>query len=422
MASKTISLLVGTRKGAFLLNSSDNRKTWQISDPIMLGHIIYHVVADPRDRKHVVMAAKAGHLGPTVYHSADGGKSWTESKTPPQFPKALCEGGEVPENSPKHSTEGSTESGTESSTESQKPDPEKDVVHPSAETTAPGSAKARAVESVFWLTPGHASEPGKWYAGTAPAGMFISNDHGQTWEPVSGFNDHPMYSKWTKDGATPGGLLLHSINIDPRDKNHLYIGISVGGVFESTDGGKDWTPLNRGQQAEFLPDQAAEWGQDPHCIVMHPKNPDRLYQQNHCGIYRLDRPSNTWERIGKNMPSDVGDIGFPIVLDPKNPDKAWVFPMDGSDVWPRTSPGGKPAVYMTDDAGKSWKRQDAGLPASKAYFTVKRQAMCGDSEDSVGLYFGTSQGEIWASDDNGDNWKCLVSYLPEIYSITVNEG
>jgi hypothetical protein len=150
---------------------------------------------------------------------------------------------------------------------------------------------------------------------------------------------------------------------------------------------------------------------------MCPTNPDRLYQQNHCGIYRIDRPSDEWVRIGKRMPPSVGDIGFPLVVHPRNADTAWVFPMDGTQVWPRTSPGGKPAVYGTHDAGETWERMDAGLPREQAWWTVKRQAMTADASDPVGLYFGTTSGELWVSRDEGRRWSCIASHLPEIYAV-----
>ena len=175
--------------------------------------------------------------------------------------------------------------------------------------------------------------------------------------------------------------------------------------------------MNAGCAATFLPAEA-ETGHDPHCVRMHPLRPDRLYQQNHCGIYRIDRPSTRWERIGDNMPADVGDIGFPVELHPRDPDTAWVFPMDGTDVWPRTSPDGRPAVFVTHDAGASWERQDTGLPA-RGWLTVKRQAMTTDSADPVGVYFGTTSGEIWASADEGAHWRRIAEHLPEIYSIEV---
>lgn len=371
---KQISLLIGTRKGAFVLRGDDKRQSWQVSPPIYLGHIIYHMVADPRSGKVILIAAKTGHLGPTVFRSSDGGETWKESSQPPAFPKV------------------------------------------------PGSQKGRAVDNVFWLSPGHETEKGVWYAGTAPAGLFRSENDGDTWQPVSGFNDNPMYEQWMATGPTPAGQMVHSVRIDPRDPNHLYLGVSVGGVFESTDKGKNWKPLNKGCAAEFLPDADVEFGHDPHCLIVHELQPDRLYQQNHCGIYSLERPSNTWTRIGDNMPKEVGDIGFPIVANPRNPDHIWVFPMDGTTVWPRTSPDGKPAAYVSYNGGKEWTRQDKGFPERDAYFTVKRQAMTADSQPSLGLYLGTSGGEVWGSSDEGNTWSCLVRYLPEIYSLTVLES
>jgi hypothetical protein len=146
-------------------------------------------------------------------------------------------------------------------------------------------------------------------------------------------------------------------------------------------------------------------------------NPDRLYQQNHCGIYRIDRPSTTWQRIGKSMPKKIGDVGFTMVVHPRNDDTAWVLPMDGTDVWPRTSPGGEPAVYVTRNGGKTWRRQADGMPVSQAWWTIKRQAMCADDRDPIGLYFGTTSGELWASRDEGAKWKCVARHLPEIYAL-----
>lgn len=366
-------LLVGTRKGAFLYRSDPARARWSLSGPHFLGHIIHHVVLDPRDHRTMLIAAKTGHLGPTVYHSKDCGRTWQESTRPPAFPKA-----------------------------------------------ADGSS-GEAVDHVFWLTPGHASQPGVWYAGTSPQALFRSEDGGVTWAGVRGFNEHPLRRDWIGPqgvGGTPDGPKMHSILVDPRDARHLYLAMSGGGVFESTDEGATWQPLNRGHVADFMPEKYPEFGQDPHCVALHPHQPDRLYMQSHCGIYRIDRPADTWVRIGENMPRAIGDIGFPVVLHPRDPNTAWVFPMDGSDVWPRVSPGGKPAVYRTRDAGKTWQRQDRGLPRKHAYFTVKRQCFAADAETPVGLYFGNTQGEVWHSLDEGRSWSVLAAWLPQIYSVT----
>jgi photosystem II stability/assembly factor-like uncharacterized protein len=366
-------LLVGTRKGAWILVADSERQGWSIGGPMFLGHIANHLVLDPRDQQTLLLGAKTGHLGPTVFRSSDLGLSWQEASAPPAF-----EGG----------------------------DPH-----------------GRSVNAVFWLTPGHADEPGVWYAGGSPQGLFRSEDGGDTWAPVSGWNDHPRWLEWAEwpdTEGTPDGSMLHSVNVDPRDPAHLYIGLSGGGVFESTDGGQDWRPLNQGCRADFLPDPYPEFGHDPHTLRLHPRMPDRLYQQNHCGIYRLDRPSEAWERIGDNMPRDVGDIGFPIELHPRDPDTVWVFPMDGTDVWPRTSPDGRPAAYRSRDAGASWQRLDGGLP-ERGWLTVKRQAMTTDDRDPVGVYFGTTAGEVWGSVDEGESWAPIVRHLPEIYSVEVGD-
>jgi photosystem II stability/assembly factor-like uncharacterized protein len=366
-----VSLLVATRKGAFIYTADAARRAWKVTGPMFFGHTVHHMLADPRDGRTLLVAARTGHLGPTVFRSGDRGKSWKEASKPPAFPK-------VPE-----------------------------------------GEKGRVVDHVFWLTPGHASEPGVWYAGTSPQGIFRSEDGGDTWAPVSGFNDNPMYSKWTggEQDGTPDGPKTHSILVDPRDAKHLYFGLSSGGVFESTDRGASWQPLNAGCRIDFLPDPYPEYGHDPHCIRLHPLAPDVLWQQNHCGIYRMDRKQGQWTRVGEKMPKKVGDIGFPIVLHPRDPDTAWVFPMDGGSVWPRVSPGGKPAAYVTRNAGRSWQRQDAGLPREQGWFTVKRQAMSVDAGDPVGLYFGTTGGELWASRNEGEKWSCIARHLPEIYSV-----
>lgn len=240
----------------------------------------------------------------------------------------------------------------------------------------------RSVNHTFWLTPAHANEPNVWYAGTSPQGLFRSNDGGLSWEPFSIINDDPQFRKWmdTVQDGTPDGPKMHSVTVDPRDPKHLYVAMSGGGVHETRDGGKTWKLLIDGLEVVegFGFNKADPTFHDPHCMRMCPTNPERLYQQNHCGIYRIDRPSKTWERIGLNMPKQVGDIGLRLALHPRDDKTAYVFPMDGSGVWPRTSLAGKPAAHVTRNAGKSWQRLDAGLPKGQAWWTLKRQAFATD--------------------------------------------
>ena len=367
---RRVVLLVGTRKGAFIYYGDAARARWKLDGPHHLGEIVNHLVLDPRDGETMLMAARAGHLGPTIFRSTDFGRTWTEAVQPPAFPKAAS------------------------------------------------GEKGRAVDFTFWLSPGHRNEPGAWYAGASPPALFRSEDGGATWRSIDSFNNHPMYDKWNRPGeGAPDGAQLSWVTIDPRNAAHFYLVSSNGGLFETTDRGISWKPLNKGVEANFMPDPYPEYGQDVHALRMHPAMPDRLYQQNHCGIYRLDRPGDTWVRIGNNMPRDIGDIGFGIVVHPRDPNVAWVFPMDGTTVWPRTSPDGRPAVYRTRNAGSNWTRQDRGLPREHAWFTVKRQAFCADDCDPVGIYFGTTSGELWMSPNEGQSWRLIAAHLPHIYSV-----
>jgi hypothetical protein len=379
MASQK-SLLISTTKGAFVLDAGPGRRAWKVRGPFHFGSVCHDMRLDPRDGRTLLASATGGHLGPTIYRSTNRGRTWTEAKRPPSFEK-----GRAPAKGKRRTTKG------------------------------------LAVTSCFWLEPGHPEDPDAWYCGTTPAGLFRSTDGGNTWRGVKGVNSSPIWGEWNMkgDNEPPGGSMMHSIQIDPRDKRRMYASVSTGGTAETRDQGKTWKPYNAGLEIDFEPGEPGDWGHDPHCMVIHPADPDRLYQQNHCGIYALDRrEGDRWTRVGRRMPKKIGDIGFPMVGHPTDPDTVWVFPMDGTRVWPRTSPGGKPAVYRTRDGGKRWERLDKGLPQANGWYTVKRQCMCADDDGrNTGVYFGTTSGDVWASRNGGDSWSRIAEGLPHVYAV-----
>ena len=281
--------------------------------PMFLGHIVQHAVLDPRDGRTLLVGARTGHLGPTVFRSTDLGATWTEATRPPAFTAGEPLGRSLRDGVLAHAraTRASRASGTRAARR--------------RACSAPRTAATRGSRSTGW-------------------------------------NDHPMWETWAEwpEENTPDGSMLHSVIVDPRDPATSTSGCRAAACSRAPTAAATGRRSTTGSRPTSCPSPTPEFGHDPHCVRLHPLRPDRLYQQNHCGIYRMDRPDGRWVRIGDNMPRDVGDIGFPIELHPRDPDTAWVFPMDGTDVWPRTSPDGRPAVYVTRDAGASWTRCDDG--------------------------------------------------------------
>ena len=362
--AKQLLVLIGTRKGAFILaGDPDGRgsaESWRLSGPLCEGWPINHFRHDPATGA-LLAGGGSPWYGAAVWRSDDLGASWTHSS------QGITYGDDGP-----------------------------------------------AMRSVWHVEP----VGDVLYAGVEPAGLFKSLDGGASWTHVEGLRNHPSRPGWQPGNV---GLICHTVFAHPSDADRMWVAISAVGCFATEDGGETWEARNHGVRVDGLPDPYPETGQCVHKMVAAAGRPDRLYQQNHCGIYRLNRPATRWTRVGRNMPTDVGDIGFGVVPHPRDPDTAWVFPMDGTGDWSRTSPGGKPAVYRTSDAGASWERQDAGLPTEQAWWTVKRQAMAADARDPVGLYLGNTSGELWASDDEGASFHCLFRHLPQIFSVTAGQ-
>mgnify|MGYP001583721387 CR=1 FL=1 len=361
MAEK-VYVCVGTKKGLFLLSASKGRDKFQVAGPYLAGQIVYDAYLDTRGKPTVLAAGLSWWWGAKVFRSPNLGKTFDQTKTAPEFGKK-----------------------------------DKDK---------------RTLKNVWSLTPGNGKRD--LWAGVEPASLFYSPDLGDSWESIRGLNDHKDHSAWNPGN---GGLALHSII---PDGDRISIAISAAGHYRSDDGGKTWTAKNQGVPAGFNPeDKWPRIGQCVHKIAAHPGVPGRMYMQNHGGVddlpdtsvLRSDDYGDTWQPIAKGLP---GDFGFPVVSHPHCPDTAYVMPLEPPT---RASFGGKPAVYRTENAGKSWKKLTKGLPKKDAWFTVLRDGMCADTLPKAGIYFGTTGGEVWASADDGESWKQIAEHLPPIYSV-----
>jgi serine/threonine protein kinase len=351
-------LLVGTTKGAFILRSNAQRTRWELGGPYFHGQAVYALAYDSRAGQRRIWASTASYWGTMLRSSDDFGKTWTNpQEAPVRFP------------------------------------PDTGV----------------SLKNVWQITLGPKDEPGVLYCGVEPAALFETRDAGETWTMVRGLFDHPHRPRWMPGN---GGLALHTIVLDPVNRQRIYIAISSGGVYRTDDGGASWTPRNRGIRAVFMPDKYPEFGQCVHKIAMHPARPGRLFLQNHWGLYRSDDSAETWTDIANGVPSD---FGFPIVVHPHNPDCVYAIPVDSDEF--RCSCEGRLRVYRTRNAGGSWEPLSRGLPQKQAYETVLRDAMTVDSYDPAGIYFGTRSGQLFGSHDGGKTWHKIHDGLPSVVCV-----
>ena len=345
-------VLLGTKKGAFVLDGDPDRRQWRLRGPFCDGWPIRHVNGDPASGA-IYAGGGSEWYGPAVWKSEDAGASWTHSGA------GLSYGDAGPK-----------------------------------------------MRTVWNVTPAH----GSLYAGVDPAGLFRSDDGGATWTHVEGLRRHPTTPNW-QPGF--GGLCLHSIVPHPDDPRQMWIAISAVGTFYTADGGETWEPRNRGVRAEFMPERYPETGQCVHKLAIAPDVAGRLYQQNHCGVYRSDDGGASWTEITRDLPSD---FGFPLVVHPHDPQTIYTIPLNGADKG-RVVPEGRLGVYRSRDAGATWERLERGLPQENAYLGVLRESMAVDRLDPAGIYFGTSTGQVFASRDEGEQWELLADFLPPIWSV-----
>jgi len=365
----SVRLLVGTRKGAFILTSDGKRERWQVSGPHFAGWEVYHLNASPADPDRLYASQSSGWFGQVIQRSNDGGRTWEAVGNEFQY-------------------EG--EAGTHKWYD--------------------GSQHPWAFARVWHLEPS-LDDPDTVYAGVEDAALFRSKDGGRSWQELAGVRTQPSGPSW-QPGA--GGLCLHTILLDPSKPERIYIAISAAGAFRSDDSGATWRPINKGLRSEEIPDPTAEVGHCVHRIAAHPSRPDVLFMQKHWDVMRSDDAGESWHEISGNLPSD---FGFAIDVHAHEPDTVYVVPIKSDSL--HFPPDGKLRVYRSRSGGNEWEALTKGLPQSDCYVNVLRDAMAIDSLDSCGVYFGTSGGQVYASADAGDNWTAVVHDLPPVVAVEV---
>ncbi|HML30133.1 MAG TPA: sialidase family protein [Hyphomicrobium sp.] len=365
----SVRLLVGTRKGAFILTADGARKNWDVSGPHFAGWEIYHLKGSPADPNRIYASQSSGWFGQQIQRSDDGGKTWEAVGNTFAY----------------------------------------DGV-PGTHQWYDGTPHPWEFKRVWHIEPS-LTDPDTVYAGVEDAALFQSKDGGKSWAELSGLRGHGSGPKW-QPGA--GGMCLHTILLDPVNPQRMYVAISAAGAFRSDDGGTSWRPINRGLHSQYIPDPEAEVGHCVHRIAMHPARPDTLFMQKHWDVMRSDDAGGTWYEVSGNLPSD---FGFAMAVHAHEPDTVYVVPiLSDSEHYP---PEGKLRVYRSKNGGNDWDALTNGLPQQHCYVNVLRDAMAVDTLDPCGVYFGTTGGQVYVSADSGDHWQAIVHDLPAVLSVSV---
>jgi photosystem II stability/assembly factor-like uncharacterized protein len=386
-----VRVLVGTRKGAFVLTADGKREKWEVSGPHFAGWEIYHLKGSPADPNRIYASQSSGWFGQIIQRSDDGGKTWHQPGTP---------AGEAPPARPP--TAESNKFAYDASAESGKP--------LTTHQWYDGTQHPWEFKRVWHLEPS-LSDPDTVYAGVEDAAIFRSTDGGQNWKELPGLRGHGTGPNW-QPGA--GGMCLHTIILDPSNPQRIYIAISAAGAFRTDDGGKTWKPINRGLRSQYIPDQDAEVGHCVHHIAMNPKRPGVLFMQKHWDVMRSDDAGDNWKEVSGNLPTD---FGFAIDVHAHEPETIYVVPIKSDSE--HYVHEGKLRVFRSRSGGNEWEPLTNGLPQKDCYVNVLRDAMAVDSLDECGVYFGTSGGQVYVSADAGDSWNPIVRDLPAVLSVEV---
>jgi photosystem II stability/assembly factor-like uncharacterized protein len=388
-----VRVLVGTRKGAFILESDGKREKWDVRGPHFAGWEIYHVKGSRADPDRLYASQTSGWFGQIIQRSDDAGKTWHQPGTPPGEPNKTPDGMPKGESN-KFAYDTSPDTGRPLTTHQ----------------WYDGSQRPWEFKRVWHLEPS-LNDPDTVYAGVEDAALFRSTDGGQNWNELAGLRGHGTGPQW-QPGA--GGMCLHTIIADPRDAERMFVAISSAGAFRTDDGGNTWKPINRGLRSQYIPDPNAEVGHCVHRIALHPSRPNVLFMQKHWDVMRTDDAGDTWREVSGNLPTD---FGFVIDVHAHEPETIYVIPIKSdSEHFP---PDGRLRVYRSRTGGNEWEALTKGLPQSNCYVNVLRDAMAVDSLDKCGVYFGTTGGQVYASADAGDTWSPIVRDLPAVLSVEV---